>query len=201
MKRFKRLAIYARVSKDQQTVEQQLAELRMVLTPRAEAIVEIAETGSTRKVRPEQEKMVHAALAGEYDAIAVWKTDRFARTHRELVNKVDDLQQAGVAFLSLKEGYDLSTAVGRFVFRIFAAQAELERDMISDRTKAKLEDMKRQGIRLGPPMVKVDERLVRKLLRTMSMRKVAKEVGVSKGVIERVVRLSSKRSSGGQNQT
>jgi len=201
VKKFRKLAIYARVSKDDQTVSQQIAELRVWLAPRAEVVVEHAEQESTRKYRPVQETLVQQALAGEYDAIAVWKTDRFARTHRELTVKVDDLCKANVTFLSMTEGYDLSTPVGRFVFRIFAALAELERDNISGRTKAKLEDLKRQGIRLGPPMVKVDERLVRNLLNKMSIRNVAKEVGVSKVVIERVARESFKRSKDGHEPT
>lgn len=186
MDKFRRLAIYARVSKDGLTTSQQIAELRAWLESRADVIDEYTETQSTRKVRPVQEELVRRALSGEYDAIAVWQTDRFARTTRELINKVEDLRQAGVTFLSMREGYDLSTPAGRFLFKIIAATTELERDMISIRTKAKLAELKRRGVHLGKPFIPVDEEKARKIVPRMSVRKAAKALGVSKAVVERL---------------
>ena len=83
----------------------------------------------------------------KFDAVVVWKLDRFARTMWEMVADVAELQDRGVSFISLRDGIDFSTAAGRLQFHIISAFAQFERDVISERTKAALRKAKNVGKR------------------------------------------------------
>ena len=72
------------------------------------------------------------------DTVVVWKLDRLGRSLRDLVSVVSDFQESGVHFRSLHDHIDTGTPVGKFTFHLFAALAEFERDIISERTKAGL---------------------------------------------------------------
>lgn len=81
-----------------------------------------------------------AALAylREGDTLTVWKLDRLGRSLPHLVQTVAELEQRGVGFRSLTESIDTTTPGGRLVFHLFAALADLERDLIHERTRAGL---------------------------------------------------------------
>ena len=93
------------------------------------------EQETTRKTRPIKYEIYKKLLNKEYDAVVVWKLDRWARSMQELVREVPVLFERGVNFISLKESIDLSSASGRLQFHMFCAFAEFERDIISERTK------------------------------------------------------------------
>jgi DNA invertase Pin-like site-specific DNA recombinase len=96
------------------------------------------------------------------DTLIVWKLDRLGRDMRHLVNTVDDLRQKGIGFKVLS-GYgaeiDTTTANGRMFFGVFAALAEFERELISERTKAGLKAAKDRG-RLGGRPRKMDRSMI-----------------------------------------
>lgn len=86
----------------------------------------------------------------EGDTVVVWKMDRIARSLSHLVKLIDDFEKRGVHFKSIQENFiDTSSPHGRFVFNLFASIAQLERDIIIERTRAGLESSRRRGIRLG----------------------------------------------------
>ena len=86
----------------------------------------------------------------EGDTVVVWKMDRIARSLSHLVKLIEDFEKRGVHFKSIQENFiDTSSPHGRFVFNLFASIAQLERDIIIERTKAGLESSRRRGVRLG----------------------------------------------------
>jgi DNA invertase Pin-like site-specific DNA recombinase len=90
-----------------------------------------------------------AARRGRVDVICVWSLDRFGRSLAHVVTAVQELHERGVAFVSLKEGLDLSTAAGRLQLHVLGALGQFERDRLIERTKAGLARARRQGTRLG----------------------------------------------------
>ncbi|AYN67463.1 recombinase family protein [Euzebyella marina] len=86
----------------------------------------------------------------EGDTVVVWKLDRIARSLSHLAKLIEEFEQKGVHFKSIQESFiDTTSPHGRFVFNIFASVAQLERDIIIERTRAGLESSRRRGVRLG----------------------------------------------------
>src|ERR1700731_3018344 len=93
---------------------------------------------------------------GRFDAVVVYRYDRFARSLRHLVNALEEFRALGIEFVSIHEGVDTSTPNGRLVFGIFASIAEFERELIRDRVRSGLAAARSKGKRLGRPRVVVD---------------------------------------------
>src|SRR5207253_1707585 len=94
------------------------------------------------------------------DAVLVARFDRFARSTKHLVLALEEFSGLGVDFISLNESIDTSTAMGRMVFTVIAAVAELERSIIQERVQAGVDRARRQGKRFGRPTVIVDREKV-----------------------------------------
>src|SRR5690348_12860941 len=121
-----RCALYARVSTDGQTCDNQVIELRQYATARGWTIVdEYIDHGisGAKESRPELNRLMADARRRRVDVIAVWALDRWGRSLPHLVNTLNDLQQLGVGFVSLRDGLDLSTASGRLQVHVLAALA------------------------------------------------------------------------------
>src|SRR3974377_255223 len=87
----------------------------------------------------------------KFDAVIVWKFDRFARSVSHLLRALENFQALGIEFVSLTEGVDTSTPAGKMVFTVLGAVAELERSLIVERVKAGLRNARAKGKRLGRP--------------------------------------------------
>jgi DNA invertase Pin-like site-specific DNA recombinase len=127
----------------------------------------------------------------EGDELVVWKLDRFGRSLRELIDLVNELRDRGVEFVSLREKIDTTTPGGKLVFHVFGAVAELERDLILERTMAGLEAARARG-RKGGRKPAMDERkisLASKLMRDREtpISEVCEAVGVSRATLYRYV--------------
>lgn len=86
----------------------------------------------------------------EGDTVVVWKMDRIARSLSHLTKLIEEFESRGVHFKSIRESFiDTSSSHGRFVFNLFASIAQLERDIIVERTRAGLESSRRRGVQLG----------------------------------------------------
>src|SRR5436190_320933 len=109
----------------------------------------------TKDRRPALDRLMADAKQRRFDAILVWKLDRFARSLRHLVNALAELEALGVAFVSLRDNVDLSTPSGRLMVQIIGAMAEFERSLIVERVRAGLQNARRRGRKLGrrPAMV------------------------------------------------
>jgi DNA invertase Pin-like site-specific DNA recombinase len=130
------------------------------------------------------------ACQRRFDAVLVWKLDRFGRSLRHLVNALAELEALGVAFVSLRDNLDLSTPSGRLMFQIIGAMAEFERALIQERVKAGLRNARAKGKRLGRPRADVNETQIADLRHSgASWRTVAKELGIGLGTAHRLARV------------
>lgn len=127
------------------------------------------------------------------DTLVVWKLDRLGRTVKGLVELVDLLKTRGIQFRSLTDGIDTSTPAGRFFFHMMAALAEMERDLIRERTNAGLAAARARG-RLGGRKPKLDAAKLdaaHKLLAAkVEVGTVAKTLGVSRTTLYRALNKS-----------
>lgn len=130
--------------------------------------------------RPGLDQALSHVRAG--DTLVVWKLDRLGRTVKGLVELTTSLADRDVGFRSLTDGIDTGTPAGRFFFHVMSAMAQMERELIAERTTAGLEAARRRG-RVGGRRPKMTERKIdaaRKLLAAdMSAREVARQLGVS----------------------
>ena len=109
----------------------------------------------TRKDRPQLEELFKFLRNG--DKIVVYKLDRISRSTRHLIELSELFNDLGVDFVSINDSIDTSTAMGKFFFRTMASIAELERDIISERTKSGLQTRKSRGRKGGRPSKKKDK--------------------------------------------
>ena len=147
-------AIYARVSTNNgQDPEMQLREVRDYCQRRGwELKGEYVDTISGAKdSRPELNRLLADAHRRQFDAVVVWKFDRFARSVSHLLRALENFRSLGIEFVSLSEQMDTSTPAGKMVFTVLAAVAELERSLIAERVRAGLRNARAKGKRLGRP--------------------------------------------------
>jgi DNA invertase Pin-like site-specific DNA recombinase len=179
-----RVALYARVSTSngQQDPEMQLSELREYAGLRGwEITEEFTDQGvsGSKESRPALNRLMVDAQRRKFDAVLVWKIDRFGRSLKHLVNALAELGAFGVAFISLRDNLDLSTPSGRLMFQIIGAMAEFERALIQERVKAGLRNARAKGKRLGRPRRDVDAARIAALRASgASWRAVSRELGV-----------------------
>jgi DNA invertase Pin-like site-specific DNA recombinase len=184
-----RVALYARVStlNHGQDPELQLRELRSYAASRGWMVfAEYVDNGvsGTRERRPELDRLMADAHRRRFDAVLIWKLDRFARSLKHLVNALAEFEALGVAFVSLRDNLDLTTPAGRLMFQIIGAMSEFERSLIQERVKAGLAHARSKGVKLGRPRRQFDLTNVA-FLRAAghSWRTIGAEIGVDPSLI------------------
>lgn len=179
---------YARVSTQDQNLQLQLDALKKA---GCEKVYEEKMSG-TRADRPELTKALEMLRSG--DTLAVWKLDRLGRSVKDLVNLVTDLSSKGIHFRSLTDSIDTSTPSGRFFFNIMASLAEMERELMQERTNAGLVAARKAG-RIGGRRRSMTEGKVESakhlLASGMPPKDVATSLGVSVPTLYRWVPASS----------
>jgi DNA invertase Pin-like site-specific DNA recombinase len=169
----------------------QLSELREYASRRGWSITgEYVDQGvsGSKESRPELNQLMTDAHRRQFDAVLVWKIDRFGRSLKHLVNALADLCAYGVAFISFRDNLDLSTPSGRLMFQIIGAMAEFERSLIQERVKAGLRNARAKGKKFGRPRAVVDAARVAELRRDgLSWSQVCRTLNVSKGTAQRSV--------------
>jgi DNA invertase Pin-like site-specific DNA recombinase len=143
---FPRRIGYVRVSKEDQRLSLQLDALHAA---RCDVIYMDHGVSGMKARRPEFDKAIDGLRRG--DTIVVWKLDRMGRSLRHLVDVMQLIEGRGAHFECITDAIDTSTAMGKFFFHVMAALAELERELISERTRAGLEAARARGKRLGRP--------------------------------------------------
>ena len=194
-------AIYARVStaNNGQSPEMQLRELREYGERRGWAIaneyVDVGISGAREK-RPELDRLLADAHRRRFDAVVVWKFDRFARSVSHLLRALETFKALGIEFVSLSEQVDTSTPTGKMVFTVLGAVAELERSLIAERVRAGLRNARAKGKRLGRPRVVVDcARIAALRAQGLSWAKIGEELRVSDASIRRAMKKPVKNPS------
>lgn len=148
-----RVAAYVRVSTSDQNTDLQVQDLKAYAKARGWddnlQIFEEKASGTSTKKRAQLQELMTAARARKIDVVIVWKLDRFARSLSDLVGMLNELTELGVAFVSLRDQIDLTTATGRLMMQILGAFGEFEASIIKERVNAGLKAAKAKGVKLG----------------------------------------------------
>jgi len=189
----KKVAIYARVSTDGQTVENQLHELREVGARLGWNIVALhldegISGAKGRDRRPGFDALLKGVARREFDLIAAWSVDRLGRSLQDLVSLLGELRARDLDLYLHRQGVDTSTPAGRAMFQLLGVFAEFERSMIQDRVRAGISRARASGKRLGrPPTPSATiEAIRRSLNRGVGIHRTAKTIGVGVGTVQRV---------------
>lgn len=179
-----KIAIYARVSTHNgQDPEVQLHELREYCQRRGWEItreyVDVGISGGREK-RPELDKLLDDAHRRYFDAVVVWRFDRFARSVSHLLKALENFRALGIEFVSLSEQVDTSTPTGKMIFTVLGAVAELERSLIVERVRAGLRNARAKGKKLGRPRKLTKPELINPMrAQGASWRVIGRALGVS----------------------
>jgi DNA invertase Pin-like site-specific DNA recombinase len=175
---------YARVSTNDQNLDMQLDAFKKY---GCERIYQEKLTG-TRIDRPELANLMMILRPG--DKVVIYKLDRISRSTKHLIELSEYFDKKRVEFMSIQDSIDTSTPIGRFFFRILASIAELERDIISERTKAGLLSARARGRNGGRPKVsqkKIELALKMYNSKQYSIREIVKASGVSQATLYRCI--------------
>jgi DNA invertase Pin-like site-specific DNA recombinase len=182
-----RVAIYARVSTKDQSCELQIRDLRAYCAARgfepAREYIDVGQSGA-KEFRPELNKLMEDARKRRFDAIVVWRFDRFARSTKHLLLALEEFRSLGIQFISYQENMDTSSPLGQALFTIVSAVAQLERDLIWERVSAGLRNARANGKKLGRPKSPVGrERILELKAQGRSLRQIAANLGVGYGTV------------------
>lgn len=190
-----RVALYLRVSTDDQTCENQRRELLAAAARHGwEVVAEFEDAGISgskgRSRRPGLDRLWKGIARREFDMVAAWSVDRLGRSLQDLCGLLTELHAKGVDLYLHQQGVDTSTPGGRAMFQMMGVFAEFERSMIVERTKAGLARARAQGTRLGRPGVGAEvEARVRELLAAgVGIGRAARLAGCGVGTVQRIAR-------------
>ncbi len=147
----KNVALYTRVSTDEQKTDLQLMDLKEYVQKRGYTIYNTYEDiiSGVTKERKALDQLMTDAKHRKFDIVLVWKFDRFARSLKMLVDSLALFQDLGIDFISYKENIDTTTSMGRLIFHINSAYAEFEREIIRDRVMAGIKAKREKTGRWG----------------------------------------------------
>lgn len=186
----KTAAIYARVSTLDQSCELQLEDLRRYASQRFGRCYEFVDQGvsGTQRRRPQLDGLMNSAHKRLFDAVLVWKFDRFARSVKHLVDSLEEFRALGIDFVSYTEGVDTTTPTGQLLFHIVGAVAQFERDLIAERVRAGIAHARALGKRIGRPRAEINVEQVRGLRHQgRSLRQIAKALAVPVSRVRRAL--------------
>jgi DNA invertase Pin-like site-specific DNA recombinase len=190
-----RAAIYLRVSRDDQTTENQRLVLERVAQHRGWTIGQIYEDAGIsgakgRDKRPAFDAMLRDAVRLQFDILMVWSIDRLGRSVLHVANALAELDAAGIRLYSYQQGIDSSTPMGRAMIQMASVFGEQEREVLRSRVMAGLDRYRQQGGKLGRPKVapKVEDAIRTHLRAGNGILKVAAMVGCGSGTVQRVKR-------------
>ena len=191
-----RTALYLRVSTPDQNTDLQYDGLRAYAERAGLQIVadycDFAVSGR-RKGRPQLRALMASVRRLEVDCVLVWKFDRFARSTRHLLTALEEFDHLGVRFVSVQDQIDTANPMGRAMFTIVAAMAELESSLISERVTAGMKAAAARGKQLGrPPLAPglVEEIRMLAASTKLSIREIHKKIGrkASRGRVGEIIK-------------
>ena len=193
-----RAALYARVSTDRQSTENQLRELRQAAERLGwEVVGEFVDHGISgakgRKDRPQLDALLKGVARKDFDVVASWSVDRLGRSLIDLVNMLQELHSTGVDLYLHQQGINTTTPAGKALFGMMGVFAEFERGMIQERVRAGMARAKAKGTKSGnaigrPAVSSVTEDRIRELrAQGFGMLKIATLAGCGVSVVQRVL--------------
>ena len=188
----KKVIIYARVSTSDQSPDLQIRQLSQFAKDRNFKVVKTYEEkmSGAKDKRPLYQEMLNDVRKKKADAVLVWKLDRFARSTRELLERLEEFHALGVELLSYTENIDTTTPIGKAFFQIAAVIAEFERDLIRERIIAGVENAKAKGKRLGRPTLPIEtiNEIKRLKKKGLSNNAIVKKTGITKRTVLKYLR-------------
>jgi putative DNA-invertase from lambdoid prophage Rac len=204
-------AIYARVSTSDQTCAVQMRELREYCQRRGWTVAgEYVDTGwsGAKASRPELDRIMRDASEHRFEAILVWKLDRFGRSVLNLSEQLAQLNSWGIRFLATSQSLDTDQAnpTSRLLLHILASVAEFERSLIRERVAAGMKNAKLRGTKSGRPIGRpqrvFDRGAVLRLREEgASIEKIAAQLGIGVGTAVRTLRDHERRAAAFQKAT
>jgi len=189
----KRAAIYVRVSTDKQTIDNQVQVLRQIAERRGWQVVEqYSDAGISgskgRDGRPGLDQMLKDAQRRHFDVVMAWAIDRLGRSLIDLLGTIQTLEACGVDLYLDQQAIDTTTPAGKLMYQVCGAFGEFERSMIRQRVNAGLKRAVEAGKTLGRPRIgpAVEKRIQSQLRAGKGINKVARELGVGTGTVQRV---------------
>jgi len=178
-----KVAMYTRVSTEEQKTDLQLMDLKEYVQKRGYTIYNIYEdvvSGATKE-RKALDQLFQDARHRKFDVVLVWKFDRFARSLKMLVDSLALFQELGIDFISYKENIDTTTSMGRLIFHINSAYAEFEREIIRDRVLAGIKAKREKTGRWGRNKLadSIQEQIKTLIQTGTSVRNTAKQLQIS----------------------
>ena len=189
-----KVGLYCRVSTSTkgQTTENQLLELKSYCERMNYEIVKIYEDevsgAKTREKRPAYNEMCKDAFLKKFDTIIGWDVSRFGRSMKEFVHFLSDMDGKGIGVIAVKNGLDTSSSTGRMMMKLIGVLEEWNREILIERTHAGLNRTRANGTKLGRKSVLTPsiKRKISELKENgLSIRKIANEVGINRGAIQR----------------
>jgi DNA invertase Pin-like site-specific DNA recombinase len=198
MRKSVRVALYARVSTDKQSTENQLRELREVADRMDWQVVqEFVDHGISGSKAPKDRPKLAALLRGvsrkDFDIVAAWSVDRLGRSLIDLVALLHELHATGVDLYLHQQGVNTRTPAGKALFGMLGVFAEFERSMIQERVRAGLAKAKARGTKSGLPIgrprinAKTEERIWSLRGEGVGKLRIAKSLGCGVSTVQRVL--------------
>jgi DNA invertase Pin-like site-specific DNA recombinase len=188
----KRAAFYVRVSTVDQHPETQLRELREYAKNRGLTIAgEYVDHGfgGAKARRPALDRMLEDARRCRFDTLIVWSCDRLARSTKHFLQVLDELDSCGVQFVSLREAFDTSGALGRAFLGIVAVLGEMERALLIERVRSGMARARAEGRQIGRARLDVNrEQVIQDRRSGMSLTQVAKRHNISRASVCRLMK-------------
>ena len=191
-----------------QNPEVQEAPLRRLIAARGWTLTRVYSdriTGAEER-RPALVELMADARRGTFEVVLVWRFDRLSRSVQHFLSVVAELRSLGVDLISHEQAFDTTTPMGKFTLTMFAALAELEREVIRERVRAGIDYARAHGTKSGRPLGRprrIFDRLAVGRLRAegLSFRQIAGKVGVGYGTVLRAVQRPGGASGVIQNPT
>lgn len=187
-----RIAIYLRVSTENQTTENQKIAIESYCKSQDWKVSKIYEDvgiSGAKDNRPALDKLKHDCTKGSFNVVIVHRFDRMARSTSHLLECLNLFQRYGIEFVSVSEAIDTSTSVGRMVYSFLGAVAEFERNLIRERVKAGIVRAKKAGTHCGRPRTGFDiDKALELRKQGLGYKQLAKHFNVSKATLHRYLR-------------
>jgi DNA invertase Pin-like site-specific DNA recombinase len=193
-------AIYIRVSTDQQTVENQKADVLQLARARGYTPVIFEEVESAAKARPVLDRLMADVRAGRVQAVVVWALDRLHRSMTGAINMVLECDRLGVPVVSVREGWlDTEGPIRPLLVAIFGWVAQQERERLIDRTRAGIARARAQGKQIGrPPASQVLLHSAADLVAAgMPVAEAARNKGLARSTLQRFLATQRRANSDG----
>ena len=190
----KRAALYLRVSKNEQTIDNQRLELERVAKARGWKIVSVFKDEGVsgafgRGVRSQYDAMLKKGVQAQHDVVMAWDVSRLSRSLSDLVQTLEELHACGIDLYLHQQAIDTTTPAGKAMFQMCGVFAEFERSILSERVKAGLNRAKAEGKVLGRPIKVANVKgILEDRARGKTIRQISAEYDLSIGKVHKLIK-------------